>query len=180
MENIENKKNDNGRELIRFLITGVVCAAADFLTTSLFLMILKGLGEHYAWLQSAIALLAGFIVGVILNYILSTYWVFRGKQDSAVTKSTRFIILFIILSAIAYGLSSGTYELCRLIFNATAQRNINEIGIDYILTFTFWDNLTFWLYCVAFVLKTLVGLVWNYFTRKYILYKRKVKPEEEE
>ena len=180
MENIENKKNDNGRELIRFLITGVVCAAADFLTTSLFLMILKGLAEHYAWLQSAIALLAGFIVGVISNYILSTYWVFRGKQDSAVTKSTRFIILFIILSAIAYGLSYGTYELCRLIFNATAQRNINEIGIDYILTFTFWDNLTFWLYCVAFVLKTLVGLVWNYFTRKYILYKRKVKPEEEE
>ena len=180
MENIENKKNDNGRELIRFLITGVVCAAADFLTTSLFLMILKGLAENYAWLQSAIALLAGFIVGVILNYILSTYWVFRGKQDSAVTKSTRFIILFIILSAIAYGLSYGTYEVCRLIFNATAQRNINEIGIDYILTFTFWDNLTFWLYCVAFVLKTLVGLVWNYFTRKYILYKRKVKPEEEE
>ena len=72
MENVENKKNDNGRELIRFLITGVVCAAADFLTTSLFLMILKGLAENYAWLQSAIALLAGFIVGVILNYILST------------------------------------------------------------------------------------------------------------
>ena len=180
MENFENKKNDNGRELIRFLITGVVCAAADFLTTSLFLMILKGLAEHYAWLQSAIALLAGFIVGVILNYILSTYWVFKGKQDSAVTKSTRFIILFIILSAIAYGLSYGTYELCRIIFNAAAQRNINEIGIDYILTFTFWGNLTFWLYCVAFVLKTLVGLVWNYFTRKYILYKRKEEVKEQE
>ena len=178
MKDIENKKSDNRRELIRFLITGVVCAAADFLTTSLFLMIFKGLEENYPWLQSAIALLAGFIVGVILNYILSTYWVFKGKQDSAVTKSTKFILIFVVLSAIAYGLSYGTYELCRIIFNATMHRNINEIGINYILTFTFWNNLTFWLYCSAFILKTLIGLIWNYFTRKYILYKRKEVPEE--
>ena len=177
MENIENKKNDNGRELIRFLITGVVCAAADFLTTSLFLMILKNV---YAPVQSAISLLAGFIVGVILNYILSTYWVFKGKQDNRVTRSTRFIVFFVVLSAIAYGLSFGTYELCRVIFDVSLHRNINEIGIDYILTFTFWGNLTFWLYCVAFILKTLVGLIWNYFTRKYILYKRKDEPKEQE
>ena len=180
MENVENKNNGNGRELIRFLITGVICAAADFLTTSLFLMIFKDLKENYPWLQSAIALLAGFIVGVILNYILSTYWVFKGKQDSAVTKSTKFIIIFVILSAIAYGLSYGTYELCRIIIDASAHRNINEIGIDYILTFTFWNNLTFWFYCLAFVLKTLIGLIWNYFTRKYILYKRKEVPAVEE
>ena len=176
MENIESK-NNNRAELIRFLITGVVCAAADFLTTSLFLMILKNV---YAPVQSAIALLAGFIVGVILNYILSTYWVFKGKQDSQVTKSTKFIIMFVVLSAIAYGLSYGTYELCRVIFDSSMQRNINEIGINYILTFTFWGNLTFWLYCVAFILKTLVGLIWNYFTRKYILYKRKDSPKEQE
>ena len=162
--------DSNRKELVRFLITGVVCALADFLTTSLFLMILKGLPVV---LQSAIALLAGFIVGVILNYILSTYWVFKGKQDSKVTKSATFIILFVIFSAIAYGLSFGTYELCRIIFLNAAHRNINEIGIDYLLKFTFWGNLTFWLYLVAFFLKTLIGLVWNYFTRKYILYKRR-------
>ena len=173
MKNEENKKNDNGRELIRFLITGVVCAAADFLTTSLFLMILKGLAEHYAWLQSAIALLAGFIVGVILNYILSTFWVFRGKQDRSVTKSTRFIVLFVIFSAIAYGLSFGTYELCRFVFQNTANVNINDATIKYILQFTFWGDALFWLYFLAFFLKTLVGLIWNYFTRKYILYRRK-------
>ena len=105
---------------------------------------------------------------------------FKGKQDNKVTKSTRFIVFFIILSAIAYGLSYGTYELCRIIFDASTHRNINEIGIDYILTFTFWGNLTFWLYCIAFVLKTLVGLIWNYFTRKYILYKRKEEAKEQE
>lgn len=170
MEQNTNNKASDRRELIRFLITGLVCAIADFLTTSLFLMLLSKLPG--VW-QSAISLLAGFIVGVILNYILSTYWVFKGKQDNKVTKSVKFIIVFVIFSAIAYGLSFGTYELSRIIFINTMDRNINEIGIDYLLKFTFWGNLTFWLYFLAFFLKTFVGLVWNYFTRKYILYRKK-------
>ncbi|MBQ6730987.1 MAG: GtrA family protein [Bacilli bacterium] len=168
-------KKENTWELIKFLITGVVCAAADFLTTSLFLRICAGLP---AAAQSAISLLAGFIVGVILNYILSTYWVFRGKQDSKVTRSALFIVLFIIFSAIAYGLSYGTYELCRFIFANAAHVNINDANINYILQFRFWGDALFWLFALAFVLKTLVGLIWNYFTRKYILYKRKNNPEE--
>ena len=170
------KKNENLWELIKFLITGVVCAIADFLTTSLFLKICEGLPDA---LQSAIALLAGFIVGVTLNYILSTYWVFKGKQDKTVTKSKRFIVLFVIFSAVAYGLSYGTYELCRIIFNSAWSININEATIKYILQFTFWGDGLFWLYFLAFFLKTLVGLIWNYFTRKYILYKRKPQLEKE-
>lgn len=173
-----DKKNNNWWELAKFLITGVVCAIADFLTTSLFLKILEGLKENYAWLQSAIALLAGFIVGVTLNYILSTFWVFKGKQDRNVTKSTTFIILFVVFSAIAYGLSYGTYELCRFIFNKAWLININEATISYILKFKFWGDALFWLYFLAFFLKTLIGLIWNYFTRKYILYKKKEQPEE--
>ena len=168
-------KKENTWELIKFLITGVACAAADFLTTSLFLRICAGLPTA---LQSALSLLAGFIVGVILNYILSTYWVFRGKQDSKVTKSTRFIVLFVLFSAIAYGLSYGTYEVCRIIMQAIAHVNINDANINYILQFTFWGDIMFWLFALAFVLKTLVGLIWNYLTRKYILYKRKEPVEE--
>ena len=163
-------KKENTWELIKFLITGAVCAIADFLTTALFLKITEQLPNVA---QSAISLLAGFIVGVILNYILSTFWVFRGKQDRSVTKSTRFIVLFVIFSAIAYGLSFGTYELCRFVFQNTANVNINDATIKYILQFTFWGDALFWLYFLAFFLKTLVGLIWNYFTRKYILYRRK-------
>ena len=171
------KKDSNLWELIKFLITGVVCAIADFLTTSLFLKICNGLPVTA---QSAISLLAGFIVGVTLNYILSTYWVFKGKQDKSVTKSTKFIVLFVIFSAIAYGLSYGTYELCRLIAWNAWNVNINDANIQYILKFTFWGDALFWLFFLAFFLKTLVGLIWNYFTRKYILYKRKPEPEQVE
>ena len=170
-------KKENTWELVKFLITGLVCAAADYLTTSLFLRICAGIPSNIA--QSAISLLAGFIVGVILNYILSTYWVFKGKQDKAVTKSAKFVILFVIFSAIAYGLSFLTYEGCRLIFERAPGVNINECTIDYILKFQFFGDLVFWLYTAAFVLKTLVGLIWNYFTRKYILYRRKPEQKQE-
>ena len=163
-------KKQNTMELIKFLITGAVCALADLLTTSLFLKITESLP---ATAQSAISLLAGFIVGVILNYLLSTFWVFAGKQDRSVTKSAKFIILFVIFSAIAYGLSYGTYELCRFIFQNTAHVNINDATIKYIFQFTFWGDVMFWLYILAFFLKTLIGLIWNYFTRKFILYRRK-------
>ncbi len=141
-------KKQNTWELIKFLITGAVCAIADFLTTSLFLKITEGLPNTA---QSAISLLAGFIVGVILNYILSTFWVFKGKQDRSVTKSARFIILFVIFSAIAYGLSYGTYELCRIVFQNTAHVNINDATIKYILQFTFWGDALFWLYFLSLI-----------------------------
>ena len=170
-------KKDNLWELIKFLITGVVCAVADLLTTSLFLKICAGISIET--LKSAIALLAGFIVGVTLNYILSTFWVFKGKQDRAVTKSTKFIVLFVLFSAIAYGLSYGTYELCRVITLHTRSININDATINYIIQLTFWGDALFWLFILAFFLKTLIGLIWNYFTRKYILYKRK-EPQQEE
>ena len=165
-------KKENLWELFKFLVTGVVCALADFLTTSLFLKICSGLPTTA---QSAISLLAGFLVGVTLNYILSTFWVFKGKQDRNVTKSKKFIILFVIFSAVAYGLSYGTYELYRIIIAKAAGYNINDANIQYILQFTFWGDALFWLFFLAFFLKTLVGLIWNYFTRKFILYKRKIK-----
>lgn len=164
----QTKSISLSNELVRFLITGLVCAAADFLVTSIFLMLLKTAPRP---IQSAISLLAGFVVGVFLNYLLSTYWVFKGRQKDNVTKSVKFIVLFIIFSAVAYGLSYGTYELCRILFETYSQADINSIGIDYLLKFTFWGNFVFWLFVLAFFLKTLVGLIWNYFTRKYILYK---------
>lgn len=170
------KQNNNKIELIKFLITGVICAAADFLTSSLFLKICSGLSTP---IQSAISLLVGFIVGVILNYILSTYWVFKGKKDKKTTKSVKFIILFVVFSAIAYGLSLGTYELSRIIIDASTHININDANIKYIMQFKFWGDALFWLFALAFILKTLIGLVWNYVTRKFILYKEDKKVEEE-
>ncbi len=166
-------KKENMWELIKFLITGIAAAAVDALTVFLCHQLFAFLPDLAS---EAISIFLGFLVSVILNYILSTYWVFKGKQDESVTKSKRFVILFVIFSAIAFGLSFGTYWLCKVIFESTMGVNITEVQINYILKFTFWGDLVFWMFAVAFVLKTLIGLIWNYFSRKYILYKR--KPEQ--
>lgn len=171
------KKDGNSWELVKFLITGLVCASADFLTMTGVMKLLNPLMPGLETLVSALSILAGFIVGVILNYILSTYWVFRGKQDKSVTRSFAFIVLFVLFSIVGYALSFGTYELCRYVCDAAWHAPINEIpdkfSFGYIFTFKFFLDGLFWLYFLAFCLKTLVGLIWNYFTRKYILYKRR-------
>ena len=163
-------KKENMWELVKFLITGIAAAAIDALTVFLCHQLFAFLPDLAS---EAISIFLGFLVSVILNYILSTYWVFKGKQDESVTKSKRFVILFVVFSAIAFGLSFGTYWLCKVIFESTMGVNITEVQINYILKFTFWGDLVFWMFAVAFVLKTLIGLIWNYFSRKYILYKRK-------
>ena len=163
-------KKESMWELVKFLITGIAAAAVDALTVFLCHQLFAFLPDLSS---EAISIFLGFLVSVILNYILSTYWVFKGKQDESVTKSKRFVILFVIFSAIAFGLSFGTYWLCKVIFESTMGVNITEVQINYILKFTFWGDLVFWMFAVAFVLKTLIGLIWNYFSRKYILYKRK-------
>ena len=172
MEN-EEKKISTGNELVRFIITGALCALVDFLTSYGVLALLNHAGLSGFW-ATAISTTCGFIIGVTLNYLLSTFWVFKNVSNKEKTKTAKFIIAFVVLSAVAWGLSVGTMELCSLVcrsaWNIYIDENVNEI-IKKVFTFTFWDDITFWAYFISFCLRTLVGLVWNYFTRKFILYK---------
>ena len=176
----EERKNSRGHELIRFLVTGIVCALIDFIisyfTCSLFVK--AGMNESGA---NALSVSIGFIVSVILNYILSTYWVFTNVENKANTKKFWFILVFIILSAGALGLSIGTMELCALICRSAWNIDIiaeSKTLFENFFSFAWLGKASFWLYFVAFCLKTLVGLIWNYFTRKYILYKEPKKEKE--
>ena len=169
----EQKKLSTGRELVRFIVTGILCALVDFASSYGVLAILNKCGI-YGFLATALSTPVGFIIGVILNYILSTYWVFKNTKDKAKTKTFKFILAFVLLSAVAWGLSVGTMELCALTCRMAWGIEISsgaDAIIQKIVTFTFWGDVTFWCYFGAFCLRTLVGLVWNYFTRKYILYK---------
>ena len=173
MENEAKKHVSTGNELIRFLVTGVVCALVDFLVSYGVLALCNKLGLDGV-AATAISTTAGFIVGVALNYILSTFWVFKNVSDDKKTKTVKFIIAFVILSAVAWGLSVGTMALCSLVCKSAWQIDIDsgtDIIIEKLFTFTFWDDVQFWAYFVSFCLRTLVGLIWNYFTRKFILYK---------
>ena len=100
---------------------------------------------------------------------------YQNVDKSVETKSKRFIMWFVILSFIAMTLSIGTMLICDVIVvfamhldsivNASIVSLIKENGIKFLI------EANFWTYFVSFVLKTLAGLVWNYFTRKKFLYK---------
>ena len=175
---VDRKKN-RGLELVRFLICGVAAALTDYLVCQLMVLAFHNVLSQ-VWV-TIISTAIGFIFGVAVNYLISTFWVYQNVDKDINTKSKRFIIWFVILSLIAMLLSIGAMLLCNLVIvSAWGQENnivnlsvmelINEYGFDFLKISVFWA------YFVSFCIKTLVGLVFNYFTRKYILYK---EPKEE-
>ena len=167
------KKISNGNELVRFIVTGALCALLDFLVSYGVLALLNNLAINGV-LATAISTTTGFIIGVVVNYLLSTFWVFKNVSNKEKTKTPKFIIAFVLLSACAWGLSVGTMSLCALVCSSIWAIDIDsgtDIIIQKIFNFTFWGDIQFWAYFISFCLRTLVGLIWNYFTRKFILYK---------
>ena len=171
MANVDKSKS-RWWELFRFIICGLAAALADYLTAQLIVLLMPGVNEIVVTIVST---MIGFIAGVIVNYLISTFWVYQNVDKNIQTKSKRFITMFVILSFIAMILSIGTMLLCDLvvtkgmglesIVHVSIMSLFKEYGIGFLAQSYFWT------YFVSFVLKTLVGLVWNYFTRKYLLYK---------
>lgn len=170
-QKVERSKS-KGWELFRFLVCGIAAALSDYLAAQLIVLAMGNVDKVAVIIVST---MIGFIVGVIVNYFISTYWVYQNVDKSVQTKSKKFIILFVILSFIAMLLSIGTMYLCDVVvvFGMGMDSIVDASIIDLIKAdgIKFLSNANFWSYFVSFVLKTLVGLVWNYFTRKYILYK---------
>lgn len=175
-----DKKTSRGWELVRFLICGVAAALTDYLFSQLMVLALHNALPNI-WV-TIISTAVGFIFGVAVNYLISTFWVYQNVDRNINTKSKSFITWFVILSLIAMLLSIGAMLLCNLvvvsvwgqannIVNLSVMELINENGIAFLATFIFWA------YFFSFCIKTIVGLVFNYFTRKYILYK---EPKEKE
>lgn len=176
-----DKKTSNKWELLRFLICGAAAALTDYLFCQLTIFIIgRWIGGN--WL-TVISTAIGFIFGVIVNYLLSTFWVYQNVDKSVKTKSKMFIFLFVILSLCAMLLSIGAMLLCDLVvvYGIHMQSIVDISLMDLIKQngFAFLAQGIFWAYFISFCVKTIVGLVFNYFTRKYILYKAPKKVEED-
>lgn len=173
-----DRKKSRSLEILRFLVTGIVCALIDFVVSYFVLAGLVKAGMDGGW-ANALSVAIGFLVSVIINYLLSTYWVFQNVRDEKASKKPLFILVFVLLSAGAMLLSIGTMQLCAYV--CLSAWNVDIISkadtiVGEIFSFSFWSDIAFWAYFISFVIKTFVGLVWNYLTRKFILYR---EPKEE-
>lgn len=132
-------------EVFRFGLVGIVATLFDLVITTSIRMVLENyssIGQEY--LITFIAVLAGFTVGVIVNYILSITMVYKNnkKQDA---KTWWGVLVFVALSAMGLGIGIGMESL--------------------------FYNYLHWSYILVFIFRTVVVLVWNYLTRKFILFK---------
>lgn len=142
----QTKENRLG-EAVRFAVSGGVCFLIEFAA----LVLLR----DKAGLDTLIAVPAAFLISVIVNYLMCVRWVFpaAGEQRNAARLG------FLVTSVMGLLLNEGLMLLFRNIFG--------EDGI--LLTL---GGLSLAQYMVNKVLATLIVMVWNYFTKRWILYKK--------
>ena len=144
-------------EILRFCIVGGVATIVDFVAMGITLYIFDPSlypnffnvfygGGTPTVLASCVGTGVGFIVGLAVNYLLSVLFVFDEKGSS---KTLRGFIVFALLSA--GGLA------------------INVVGMYLFVDLAGWNE---WL---IKIMLTLIVLVYNYITRKLIIFRKDKK-----
>lgn len=126
-------------KFFRYAFVGGIAFVFDYLFSALFYSIFKASVSKDA--AVAIGTTAGFIAGIIINFILSKKFVFT--EDSSVTGKKGEFVVYTIIGIIGYGLN-----------------------ILLMLIATKWIN-----FYIAKIIVALIVLVYNYLARKTILYK---------
>ncbi len=145
----ENERSAQGTrfsEALRFIVTGGVCFAVEFVC----LVILR----DRIGLDTLVAAPIAFLISVALNYLLCVKWVFQGIGEQKRSAKAGFLLT----SVMGLLLNEGLMLLFRVLF-----------GEDQAVVTVFSFIVT--MYMVNKVLATLLVMVWNYFTKRYILRK---------
>lgn len=149
-------------EILRFIIVGGIATLVDMFTMGVVMYLMqKGIYSSFinvfihaptpSTLATIIGTTVGFLVGLVVNYILSILFVFNEKGNS---KSAKGFVVFTLLSAVGLGINIlGTF-----------------IGFDLL-------HLNQWLVKIVMVF---VVLVYNYISKKLLLFKNKNKAKESE
>jgi putative flippase GtrA len=181
MNTTQSKKDSSTLEILRFLVIGVVATLFDFLTKLLVSGLMKDANE---WLSLGISTLAGFVVGVIVNYVFSILWVFQNVADKNAAKKQSKFWLFVLLGFIGLVISEVIFYGSHYLFIHVSDVDIVEgsnapkaiIHGDW----SFLSDKNFWIYFAIFCVSTLIVLIWNYKSRKKWIFIAPAKPTEEQ
>ncbi len=133
-------------EVIRFVVTGGVCFLIEFAA----LVLLR----DKVGLDTLIATPIAFLISVIVNYILCVRWVFTGAKEQKNAAKLGFLITSVM------GLLLN--ELLMYLFRIS-------LGEDTVVMTVFGFVVT--MYMVNKCMATVIVMVWNYFTKRWILKK---------
>ena len=141
------QKKGRAAEVIRFALTGGICFAVEL---AVLILLKGGLG-----IDTLIATPIAFLVSVILNYLLCVAWVFKGAEN----RGTGAKAGFLITSLIGLGLN----ELLMIIFRLA-------LGEDAVILTL--GGKTVKMYVLNKCLATLIVMIWNYFSKRAVLYRK--------
>lgn len=162
MEKHKQTKGQTLREILRFLLVGVLATVLDYFVFWLFDGVLfprLGTGETWAGWSLAIATALGFAVGLLVNWWLSLKFVFRAVRDKREAGSKKSFFLFAVIGVIGLALTEvGVLLLVAVLPPMTLFGTTTLLG-------TAWEK---WL---AKIVMTCVVLAWNYVGRKLFVFK---------
>ncbi len=134
-------------EVLRFAVAGAVGFAVEFAVMYLL--------REKCGMDTLLAAAIAFTASVVVNYLMCALWVFRGaKEQSGKSKAA-----FFLTSAVGLAINEGMMLLFRTLW-----------GEETVLFTVF--SFVVKIYLLNKVLSTLVVMVWNYFTKRYILTKK--------
>ena len=132
------------KEIIKFAFTGGVCFLIEYAA----LIVLK----EWLHLSAVAATPIAFLVSVVFNYLLCVKWVFSGAKEGSKKAQLGFAITSVM----------GLFLNWAIMWALTALFGENEVLLT-LLGF----SLQIWM--VNKVVATGLVMVWNYFTKRYVL-----------
>lgn len=169
-----SRKKSTGHEILRFVLVGVLCTVIDFglqyLLMWLFRDNLSTIGGGYlAW---AVATTCSFIIASIVNFIFSRRYVFQNVDKNIKTNNMKTFWVYFGLGAGGWVIGLGLQELgvylCNVIWDMNLALDITKISWGDLITV---GGLAFWAFVIIFCIKTCVVMIYNYITRKKIIFK---------
>ena len=94
----------NLMEFLRYVLVGGVSAVVDMAVNYCMLyFILKATKDDA--LPVAVSVTAGFVVGIIVNYVLSNLFVFTSEEQKEKGRNVKAFLLYVLVGVIGYGLT---------------------------------------------------------------------------
>lgn len=155
---MDNKKKSLIKELLRYCVAGGSAFVCDLLTKTLFhsFVLPADMGTFSVLgfeneVRVTLATTAGFVVGLIVNYIVSVLFVFTSESQKEKGKGIKAFLIYLAVSIVG------------LLINIA----VTQLGCT-LLSVSKEDTVMFMLVsCLA----AGIALIWNYIGRKIFVYK---------
>ena len=136
--------NNRLKEILRFILTGGVCTLIEYAA----LYILK----EWLHMGAVAATPIAFLISVVFNYLLCVKWVFSGAKEGNKKAQIGFALTSVM----------GLFLNWAIMWALTAL-----LGEDAVLLSLFGVELK--VYMLNKVIATGLVMVWNYFTKRWLL-----------